>query len=259
MKKTQQRNYTARLSRPYISVRRDGSPSYGGSQNWFGGMIRICGCAVIGAADLLWYLKGTKDPTPEEYDSHVLKTRKSFFLIPFRGLPGILTPPLLGLTLRKNDLPYTARWGAGRVGIRKAAAAMIRNDIPVPVCIGPCLHQLGAAPLYRGLRFYEKRAGQDQNKGNGQAYVRGQFQDKGNEQERAKDQPSYVWVKTVRNHLVIMTGIEGRWARVSSWGLEYYIDLKELEELSRGDAFGVFTNIIRIIPRGSSRINHFLH
>ena len=112
---------------------------------------------------------------------------------------------------------------------------MIRKDIPVPVCIGPCLHQLGAAPLYRGLRLYEKRAGQD------------------------KDTPSYVWVKTVRNHLVIMTGIHGRWARVSSWGREYYIDLKEFEELSRGDAFGVFTNIIRIIPRGSSRINFFFH
>ncbi len=234
MKKELPRNFTAGLSRPYISVRRNGAPSYGGSQNWFGGMIRICGCAVIGAADLLWYLKGTKDPTPEEYDSHVLKTRKSFFLIPFRGLPGIVTPPLLGLSLQKNGLPYTARWGAGRAGIRRAAAAMIRNDIPVPVCIGPCLHQLGAAPLYRGLRLYEKRAGQD------------------------KDKPSYVWVKTIRNHFVVMTGIRGRWARVSSWGQEYYIDLKEFEELSRRDAFGAFTNIIRIIPRGSSRINYYL-
>ena len=56
-----------------------------------------------------------------------------------------------------------------------------------------------------------------------------------------------------------MTGIRGRWARVSSWGQEYYIDLKEFEELSRGDAFGAFTNIIRIIPRGSSRINFFFH
>ena len=53
-------------------------------------------------------------------------------------------------------------------------------------------------------------------------------------------------MKTVRNHMVVLTGIRGKWGRVSSWGREYYIDLRELEDLSKKDAFGFFTNIIRI-------------
>ena len=210
----------AELSRSYISVRRDGCPSYGGSQNWFGGMLRVCGCGVIGAADILWYLEHDDEMTLEEYDRYVRRLRRSFVMIPFRGIPGFMMAFCLDLCMRRRGLPYRVRWGAGRGGIRKTAAAMIRDDIPVPFCIGACLHQLRNKPLCRGLRLCRK-AGEP-----------------GAEQ--------YIWTKTVRNHFMVMTGIEGKWARISSWGQEYYIDLEELEKLSKGDMRGIFTNMIRI-------------
>ena len=249
----------AKLSRNYISVDHDGRPSYGGSQDWFKGMLGICGCSVIGAGDLLWYLENVKDRpsgndgntaqqadddlpvradatclSDEEYRAHILRIRKSFFLIPFRGIPGFLTAPLLSIYMMRNRLPYRVYWGAGRAGIRKTAAAMLKHDIPVPVCIGNCVHQFFHKPLYHGLRFYEKR----QTGENAEPSQEGK--------EQAQGKTEYIWVKTVRNHMVVLTGIRGKWGRVSSWGREYYIDLRELEDLSKKDAFGFFTNIIRI-------------
>ncbi len=256
----------AELSRNYISVDHGGRPSYGGSQDWFKGMLGICGCSVIGAGDLLWYLENAGERqsgndgctaqkaeacpvqaedkpaaqadamclSSEEYSAYIERIRKSFFLIPFRGIPGFLTVPLLSIYMMRNRLPYRVYWGAGRAGIRKTAAAMLKHDIPVPVCIGNCVHQFFHKPLYHGLRFYEKR----QTGENAEPSQEGK--------EQAQGKTEYIWVKTVRNHMVVLTGIRGKWGRVSSWGREYYIDLGELEDLSKKDAFGLFTNIIRI-------------
>ena len=223
----------AELARKYTSVLHDGSPSFGGSQTWFDGMLRVCGCTVIAAADIVRYLQGKPqensakrldtDETPitfAEYEEYIRKIKRYIPMIPYRGTPGYLLPPFLNLALRGCRLSFRASWGAGRGGLVRRAARMLREDIPVPVCIGFCLHQMFQKPAYHGLKLYEKR-------GTG-----------GSE--------NYVWVKTVRNHMLVLTGIRGKWGRVSSWGQEYYIDLKELEQLSRGDLLGLFTNIIRI-------------
>ena len=207
------------LSRNYISILHDGSPSFGGSQNWFSGMFKVCGCSLIGAADLLWYLARRKAMSFPQYQRYVGKLRRSFPMIPYRGIPGYLMPVFLNLFMLRKKIPYRARWGAGPDGIIKCVHRMLAEDIPVPVCVGACLHQFFNKPPYRGLKLYKK------NSGSGEPYR---------------------WDKTVRNHFMVITAIDGKWARVSSWGQEYYIDLTEYVKLSRWDLFGVFTNIIRI-------------
>ena len=206
------------LGRDYLSIEYHGKRSCGGSQNWFSGQLKHCGCAVIGASDLLWYLTRGSSMKEPQYERYVRRIGWSFPLIPFRGIPGVVMAVLLNLYMIRKRLPYRASWGAGRGGIRRRIKAMIREDIPVPLCIGPALHQALKAPPYRGLKLYKKDPSKD----------------------------GYTWNKTIRNHFVVITAADGKWARVSSWGEEYYIDLEELERLSRWDAFGAYTNIIRI-------------
>ena len=231
----------AELSRNYISIEHDGSLSYGGSQEWFEGQFRRCGCAVIAAADIAWYLQGNAgsssdrsenagspdirrneggcgqgDMPAEQYKQYIRKTGRSFPRIPYRGIPGFLFALQLEFYFLRRSWPFRAAWGPGAISIRRRAAEMIRENIPVPVCIGPCLHQIHKPPLYHGLKLYREKNGQ------------------------------YVWDRTVRNHVLVITAIHGKWAKVSSWGEAFYIDLKELGRLSFGDALGAFTNIIRI-------------
>lgn len=215
------------LSRPYLSIEHNGSPSYGGSQSWFPGMLRICGCSVTGAADLLWYLNRGSSMTEEQYKRYVGILRRSFFLIPFRGIPGTVMAVLLNRYMKKHGMPYRAHWGAGHGGIIKRIRAMIREDIPVPLCVGPCIHQFFNQPLYRGLKLYKKA-------------------------RNTAGEP-YVWTSTVKNHFMVITGLEGRYARLASLGEEYYIELEELRKLSAMDAAGLYTNIIRIMPLSRRR------
>ncbi len=213
-------NTKADLNRSYVSVRNGDQPSYGGDQNWFSGDLKNCGCGIIGAADIIWYLRNDDEVTLEQYHNYVKRIRRSFVMIPHRGMPGFLMAVCFDVYMRRHRLPYRVSWGTFPVRIRETATAMIEEDIPVPFCVGPCLHQMFQKPLYRGLKLYEKR-------------------EEGGEHK-------YVWTKTVRSHFMVMTGIDGKWARISSWGHEYYIDLEELEDLARKDTLGQFTNIIRI-------------
>ena len=217
----------AELCRNYLSVNHEGRFSYGGNQNWFPGQLKRCGCAVIGAADLIWYLARGSSMSEGKYQKYVRRLSRSFPTIPYRGIPGLVMAVFLNIYMIRKHLPYRAHWGAGRGGISRRVAAMIANDIPVPLCVGPALHQILKKPAYRGLKLYKKTVG--------------------------TEKAEYVWNKTIRNHFMVITGINETWARVSSWGEAYYIDLKELEEMSVKDVFGAYTNIIRIEQKGGLR------
>ena len=157
------------LSRPYLSIEHNGSPSYGGSQSWFSGMLRICGCSVTGAADLLWYLNKGPSMTEEQYKRYVGILRRSFFLIPFRGIPGTVMAALLNRYMKKHGMPYRAHWGAGRGGIIKKDP----GDDP-----GGYPGALMRRPMYSSV-----------------------FQ-------------------SAKNHFMVITGLDGKYARLASLGEE---------------------------------------
>ena len=217
----------AGLRHGYLSVEKGGRNSFGGNQNWFGGMLEKCGCGIISAADLLWYLEKKANAESsgklgfEEYEQYVRKLRRSFLLIPYHGMPGFVMAACLDHYLKKRKLGYRAYWGTLPGKFQTTIREMLENDIPVPFCVGPCLTQAFAKKGTRGLKLYEKRTGDD-----------------GSEQ--------LVWTKTVHSHFMTMTGIEGDWVRVSSWGEEYYISMKELEAFVKKDGLGLFTNIISV-------------
>ncbi len=233
-------NAKADLVRSYVSVRNGDQPSYGGDQNWFSGDLQRCGCGIIGAADILWYLRNDDEVTLDEYHAYVKKIRRNFVMIPHKGMPGFLMAICFDIYMRRKKLPYRVTWGTLPGRIRETATAMLEEDIPVPFCVGPCLHQAFQKPAYRGLKLYEKReeaGGQNGEQSGGKT---------GEQSSGQNGDQKYVWTKTVRSHFMVMTGVDGKWARISSWGHEYYIDLEELEDLARKDVLGQFTNIIRI-------------
>ena len=217
----------AGLKNSYVSIERGGRTSFGGSQNWFGGMLEKCGCGIISAADILWYLenKTSAERTGkvffDQYEKYVRKLRKNFLLIPYRGMPGFLMAVCFDIYLRRRHLGYRAHWGTLPGRLQDTVREMLEDDIPVPFCVGPCLHQRFHKNNTCGLKLYEKRGA-------------------------GTNTEEYVWTKTVRSHFMTMTGLDGDRVRISSWGEEYYISLKELADLVRKDGFGLFTNIISI-------------
>lgn len=206
------------LSKPYVSVKDGDILSNGGSQLWLDGMLKRCGCSVIAAADTLMYIEGrTETPISKEaYLRVIRRIRRYFPTIPFRGIPGFALPFFMNLLNIRRKNGFRAAWGCIPGKLTENIRRQLEKDIPVPACVGAGFHRIFKSRLGRGLRLYRKESGR------------------------------YVWEKSVRNHFFVITGMEGDMAAVSSWGEQYYIDLKELEGYSLGDGFGLFTNIIRI-------------
>lgn len=201
------------LKRPYIAVRDGTYASYGGSQQWLEGKSRqAAACGLIAAADVLLYLRGERELTREEYLAYLDSLRRYFPLIPYRGIDGVRLAVGLSRCLRAAGLPYRARWCASGEKLFARAEEMLERDIPVILSIGPNLPAFWRAEK---LTLYRRTA-----------------------------EGAYLPAEATRAHFVTVTGLDGEYLRISSWGRQLFIRRTEYERYQRRYSAGVFTNLV---------------
>ncbi len=207
--------------------------SYGGDQGDHPRkLIRKYGCGVIGGADLLFYLclyrtgcrRGLfavqKEPRAELelYNQWVDRlSRKYLPVIPGFGMNGLVLAFGLNRYFRHNLIPMRARWCFSGRKLWKRVDAMLSDDLPVILSVGPNI------PLFWGkhrLPLY-KKAGED----------------------------VYIRAAQVRAHYVTVTGADGQWIQVSSWGKKYYISKKEYKEYVKKHSSYLVSNMVLLKPR----------
>ena len=220
------------LQHPYISVALSGRAiSYGGGQQFSDNhMVTRCGCGIIAAADLLlyltrWHPHGAVDyfagllgdmPIPlPVYDRCIQNLSRAYFpMIPYAGINGVMLMAGMQLFFRKHGMPYAARWCFAPGQIWERIEIMLRADIPVIMSVGPNF------PLIWGDRkvcFYAKSPADH-----------------------------YIPVSGAKAHYFTVTGLDGAWLRISSWGRLYYLMRDEFEAYMRRDSISFTSNVLLI-------------
>lgn len=204
------------LKHTFLQIETQKENCYGGNQKWFPySFLRKSGCGVISAANVILYLKGKRRITQAEY----MDTAKELWKYDLPVLPGI---GMNGMTLalgmnryfRRNKLPYRACWKLSGKKLLQRIDRQLAEEIPVILAIGPDFPKLWE---HHCLQLYGKLQ---------------------------KDQ--FVPVVKTRAHYVTVTGREGQWFSISSWGKEYYIDLNELKTYIRENSSSLVSNMIYI-------------
>lgn len=219
------------LQHPYISIALPHGKSYGGGQQHaFDAMLRRCGCGVVAAADLLlyltrWHTHGavdyfagllTDEPVPLPVYNALLRnlSRREFPMIPYAGINGVMLMAGMQLFFRRHGMPYTARWCLASGRLWERIEEMLRADIPVIMSVGPNF------PLIWGdkcVRFYAlSPAG------------------------------GYVPASRAKAHYFTVTGLDGEWLRISSWGRRYYLRRREFEDYVKHTSTTIASNILLI-------------
>ena len=200
------------LRKPYPSVMRNGFLSYGGSQMWSDSApICKCGCGIVAALDIAIYLKrsyggGDKmlagvpcgGPTPlPAYNELLLSLRKKYFpIIPPLGINQMILTLGMNRFFHDEHLPFTAHVTMATDKMWDRIRQSLMNDCPVLLAIGmnfPYVWQKNT------VSFYKKQP----------------------------DERYTVSVST-KAHFVVITGMDEQWLRISSWGIQYYVNRNEL-------------------------------
>lgn len=206
------------LSRPYPRVSDGVRASYGGSQMLSESTsIRKCGCGPVAALDLCRYLSGDcRDPMPlEAYRRELSRLCRRFFLmIPPFGVNGLVLVAGLNLLFREKGLRYRAVWAISGGKLWPRVAEMLRQDIPVILSVGP---NFPAIWQQNRLQFYIRR--QD---------------------------GAFFPAASTKAHYVTVTGLDEHWARISSWGREYYISLSEYDRYTKEHSSYLFSNLVLV-------------
>lgn len=207
------------LKQPYHQVITKDCVAYGGNQSWFPyGFLRKTGCGVISASDVLLHLQGKESMTEEEYAAFAKYLWLHYLpVIPGFGMNGLTLMLGLNLYFIKHKMPYFAYWkvSAGRMVTR--IDKMLRKDIPVILAVGPNF------PKFWGkekLNFYTKNM-----------------------------QDEMIPATKVNAHFVTITGREGVYLKVSSWGKMYYINIREYKAYVRRFSSPLVSNIVCIGKR----------
>ena len=200
----------AGLTHRYPSVITDTGGSYGGNQLWSSSAaIRQCGCGPVAATDMLIYLSrfhggnGRICSGLPEGAIHVdaynrLLERLCRLYFPIVPPFGITTPVLsLGLNraFLRDGLPYRAHAAMATEKIWDRMETCLRADIPVLLAIGQNFPYVWHRER---LSFYVRRA-----------------------------DGSYIRAAAAKAHFVAVTGMDGDWLCISSWGKKYYINRLE--------------------------------
>lgn len=200
------------LKHPYLSVKKDSICSYGGNQMWARqATLRDYGCGAVAGTDLLLYLHrnhpGCTSPLfnkiPQRgaldldvYNELLTRLCRRFFLVlPYFGMAGVAVSAGLNYYFRANGIPLRADWSIFKKELWRRAEEMLTADLPVILAVGPnvpCFWEKHKVRLYT-------KTGADK----------------------------YQSSTQVKAHFVTITGMDGRWLRVSSWGREYYIQREE--------------------------------
>ena len=203
------------LSKPYIGVQRSDGLSYGGSQLWAENQtMRLWGCGVTAACDLLLYRMGRRVLSEGEYLAFREEVSGCFPLIPHCGIDGVRLALGLSRCFRRWKLPLRCRWSTSGKDFWPRLCEMLRADIPVILAVGP-----NFPPLLRRekLPLYRKTA-----------------------------HGSYAEDQRITGHYVTVTGADGAWLRVSSWGRQYYINSAQYAAYARRHSYWLFSNLLYV-------------
>lgn len=210
----------SKLKNPYVSVRTENGKSFGGNQEWFPhSYLRQVGCGVIGAADVVLYLKNEIFLTKEQYLAAASRLWKHYIpVIPGFGVNGLMLIIGLNFYFRKEGFPFFASWQFYGKKTYRMIDRMLADDLPVILAVGPNFPKIWKKER---LTLYAKKA-----------------------------DGSFYAASSARAHYVTVTGREGRWIRVSSWGKEYFINLKEYDHYVRTGSSLLVCGIVRIHKLG---------
>ena len=219
------------LRNKYPAMDMGGTLSYGGSQLWAKEKtMQQCGCGVIACADVLLYLSrfhtGNK-PSPligfdashpitcSEYEKLIKAISPRYVpLIPRFGINGISLVLGLKFLLRHENIELKVGWGVKRKNIITSIEAMLRRDIPVILSIGPNF------PMLLGNKKVD-------------------LYSLGNDGQ-------YRMALSIRSHYVVVTGMDGTWLRLSSWGRKYYMKIHEYLQYIDECSSPIVSNIVNI-------------
>ena len=218
------------LLHDYVAVNKNNISSYGGNQLWSeNATLRQCGCGVIAAADLLLYLSANNieyskgpakklastSPVPHcqyEQFTSMLKSKYLPLLPPF-GMNGLSLAVGLNLYFLRWGIPLSARWGTTHKNLWERMEEMLDQDIPVIFAVGPNF------PLVwknNRLNFYSKNS------------------------------DSYFKTNSAKAHFITLTGIDGDWLIISSWGKQFYISKEEFLSYSKMHSLDILSNMLYI-------------
>lgn len=203
------------LKRPYPCIRSGEAGSCGGNQGWFADEnFRRCGCGVIACADTLLYLRGQTALPREEYIDYVNSLRKYFPLIPRRGIDGVRLAMGMNAAMARAALPLRAGWSASGPRFWGRLAAMLADDLPAILSVGPNFPRVWGA---EGLALYGRT-----------------------------EDGRYVGAGRIRAHFLTATGLDDERIRVSSWGQELYIERAAYERYMRESSTALLTNLLQL-------------
>ena len=217
------------LRNPYPEVLMGGTLSYGGNQMQAEGRtMQQCGCGIVAALDLSWYLKRYHSipatdwqlvPTPlREYNEKLaLLNRQYFPLIPRLGINGLLLVAGINRMFQKEAISYRAKWVISGNRLWERVREMLLQDLPVIMSVGPnfpAVWQKNRLDFYRRLPSGEYRK-----------------------------------AAATTAHYVTATGIDDEWLKISSWGKQYYINRKEYKEYVKKHSTYLFSNIVYLEKR----------
>ncbi len=204
------------LKTPYLKIETKDTIAYGGNQSWFPyKFLKKTGCGVIGAADMLLHLNGKEQMTEAEYIEFAKKLWIYYLpVIPGFGMNGLTLMIGINRYFQKNEMPYRARWRISGQKMFSRIDRMLAEDIPIILAVGPNFPFVWKKEK---LTFYTK----------------------------INDEKYIPAVKT-KAHFVTVTGREGTWLQISSWGKEYYIDIREYRKYVKQHSSFLVSNILDI-------------
>lgn len=205
-----------KLKNPYVSIQTENGKSFGGNQDWFPySYLKQVGCGVIGAADLVLYLKNEIFLTKEQYLEAASRLWKQYIpVIPGFGINGLMLVVGINFCFRKERLPFFASWQFYGRKTYRMIDRMLADDFPVILAVGPNFPKIWKKEK---LKLYAKKA-----------------------------DGSFYASSSARAHYVTVTGREGRKWQISSWGREYFVDIKEYEHYVRKNSSPLVCGIVRI-------------
>lgn len=204
------------LKRSFLQVEARQGKAFGGNQAWFPyRFLQKTGCGVISAANVLLYRKGKQHISETEYMDFAKHLWKYYLpVIPGFGMNGLTLMLGMNRYFYTNHFPYQAWWKISGKKMLHRIDRMLEQDFPVILSVGPNF------PKFWGKQKLNLHV----------------------KQEDGTYRPA---VKT-KAHFVTVTGREGQWLRISSWGKEYYLNVREYQEYVKKYSSSLVSNILYI-------------
>ena len=217
------------LRHPFPRIADGNTLSYGGNQSKFEKRyVQQGGCGLVGAANLIYYLAsqgiyGKHADLPaqmqpecvislEAFNRSCEQLRKRFLpVLPRLGMNGFSLVLGLNLYFLRYRMPYRAFWGIRGKKLWQRAAEMLRQDLPVIFSIGPNFPKLWGKEK---VTFYQ----------------------------RLPD-GTYRPAAATLAHYVTITALDEDYAKISSWGREFYVSRREYEDYVRRHSAYLVSNI----------------